>query len=60
VVSGGESWITELDNHALRELFSLAPNAVVGDAPDADEFDEQADEVAARGKRKSRRNAVLS
>jgi len=58
VVSGGESWITELDNHALRELFSLAPNAVVGDAPDSDEFDEQVD-VVSRRKRQTRRNAAV-
>ncbi len=37
VVTQGESWITELDNHELRELFTLAPNAVVADAPDTDE-----------------------
>ena len=48
VVSGGEAWITELDNHALRELFSLAPNAVVGDAPDVDELDEHTEERAVR------------
>jgi hypothetical protein len=41
VVTGGESWITELDNAALHELFALAPNAVVGEAPDADEPDDQ-------------------
>ncbi len=40
VVSQGESWITELENAELRELFALAPNAVVGDAPDVDEPDE--------------------
>jgi len=59
VVTGGESWITELDNLALRELFSLAPNAVVGDAPDADEFDEQLNDGGSRGKRKPRRNAAV-
>lgn len=42
VVGQGESWITELDNHELRELFALAPNAVVDDAPDADDGDEPA------------------
>jgi SNF2 family DNA or RNA helicase len=40
VVGQGEAWITELDNHQLRELFALAPNAVVGDAPDLDEADD--------------------
>jgi hypothetical protein len=42
VVAQGESWITDLDNQELRELFALAPNAVVGDAPDVDEPDEAA------------------
>jgi hypothetical protein len=42
VVSQGESWITELDNHELRELFALAPNAVVADASDTDESDDHA------------------
>jgi superfamily II DNA or RNA helicase len=37
VVTQGEAWISELDNTQLRELFALAPNAVVGDAPDAEE-----------------------
>ncbi len=56
VVSGSESWITELDNHALRELFSLAPNAIVGDAPDADELDEQnEDRLQRKALRKSSR-----
>ncbi|MGE0116123.1 MAG: DEAD/DEAH box helicase [Steroidobacteraceae bacterium] len=40
VVTQGESWITELDNHELRELFALAPNTVVADAPDTDEPEE--------------------
>jgi SNF2 family DNA or RNA helicase len=42
VVSQGESWISELDNHELRELFALAPNAVVADAPDTDEPEDRA------------------
>lgn len=37
VVTQGESWISELDNSQLRELFALAPNAVVGDAPDQED-----------------------
>ncbi len=40
VVGQGEAWITELGNQELRELFALAPNAVVGDAPDMDEPEE--------------------
>jgi hypothetical protein len=42
IVGAGEQWITELDNKALRDLFSLAPDAVVTDnAADADDRDEQ-------------------
>ena len=37
VVTQGESWITELDNQQLRELFSLSPMTVVDEAPDGDE-----------------------
>jgi superfamily II DNA or RNA helicase len=52
IVGQGEAWITELDNHDLRELFALAPNAVVGDAPD---LDEPEDLVARNDKRTKRR-----
>ncbi len=35
VIAGGERWITELDDAALRELFSLTPDAVIaGSAAD--------------------------
>jgi superfamily II DNA or RNA helicase len=37
VVTQGEAWISELDNTQLRELFALAPTAVVGDASDVEE-----------------------
>ncbi|HVY23544.1 MAG TPA: DEAD/DEAH box helicase [Steroidobacteraceae bacterium] len=61
VVSGGEAWITELDNQALRELFSLAPNAVVGDAPDADDMDDACEERRAQraARKAARTNARL-
>lgn len=37
IVGRGESWITELDDAALRELFTLSQDAVVGtEEPDAD------------------------
>ncbi len=36
IVGGGERWITELDDAALRELFSLAPDAALP-ADDADD-----------------------
>ncbi|MCZ7564993.1 MAG: DEAD/DEAH box helicase [Burkholderiales bacterium] len=29
IVGGGEQWITELDDRGLRELFALAPDAVI-------------------------------
>ncbi len=44
IVSQGEAWITELDNQQLRELFALAPNAVVGDTSDVDELAELNDQ----------------
>ena len=38
IVGDGEHWITELDNTQLRELLSLAPDAVVtGEVADADD-----------------------
>jgi SNF2 family DNA or RNA helicase len=40
IVGQGEQWITELDDAALRDLFSLAPDAVVaGDEADREEGD---------------------
>jgi len=40
IVGQGEQWITELDDAALRDLFSLAPGAVVaGDEADREEDD---------------------
>ncbi|HYH94400.1 DEAD/DEAH box helicase, partial [Hyalangium sp.] len=39
IVGKGEHWITELGDTALRELFSLSPDAVVStEEPDADEL----------------------
>ncbi|MBI3106073.1 MAG: DEAD/DEAH box helicase, partial [Candidatus Rokubacteria bacterium] len=40
IVGQGEQWITELDDAALRDLFSLAPDAVIaGDEADREEGD---------------------
>ncbi len=40
IVGEGEQWITELDDAALRDLFALAPDAVVaGEEADRDEVD---------------------
>ena len=43
VVSSGERWITELDNDALRDLFSLAPDVTVA----SDDDDREGDTVDA-------------
>ncbi|HEY6323159.1 MAG TPA: DEAD/DEAH box helicase [Thermoanaerobaculia bacterium] len=50
IVSGGERWITELDDAALRELFSLAPDAALA----ADEAWDRG--IAPKARRESRRN----
>ena len=40
IVGEGEQWITELDDAGLRDLFALAPDAVVaGEEADRDEVD---------------------
>ena len=54
VVTQGEAWVTELDNHELRELFSLAPNAVVGDVPDIDEPEELIERPGKRSHKRTR------
>jgi hypothetical protein len=52
IVGQGEQWITELDDAALRDLFSLAPDAVVdGDEAERDD----ADGAAGRGPARRRR-----
>jgi hypothetical protein len=52
IVGAGEKWITELGDEALRELFSLAPDAVVtANASDAEESAEpRAREGVAHGR----------
>jgi SNF2 family DNA or RNA helicase len=46
IVDAGEHWITELDDDALRDLFSLAPDAVIsedlGESDAADAIDSEA------------------
>jgi superfamily II DNA or RNA helicase len=62
IVGQGEQWITELDNQQLRELFSLAPNAVIGgDEPDL-EADPESDRPATtkRRTRRKRSSAVIA
>jgi SNF2 family DNA or RNA helicase len=41
IVGQGEQWITELNNEQLRELFSLAPNAVMSSDDGEVESDEE-------------------
>jgi SNF2 family DNA or RNA helicase len=62
IVGQGEQWITELDNSQLRELFSLAPNALIGlDENAADETDdEREDSVVEVKSRVRRRRAAVS
>jgi SNF2 family DNA or RNA helicase len=51
IVGGGEKWITELDDAALRELFSLAPDAALA----ADEAGDRGDTLPrALARRESR------
>lgn len=52
IVGAGEQWITELDDGELRDLFSLAPDAVISE--DIGDLDAAADaaEVTATVKRK--------
>jgi SNF2 family DNA or RNA helicase len=42
IVGEGEQWITEMNNEQLRELFSLAPNALIA----SDDADRESDEPA--------------
>ncbi|HYL04489.1 MAG TPA: DEAD/DEAH box helicase, partial [Thermoanaerobaculia bacterium] len=53
IVGSGETWITELDDAALRELFSLAPDAALA----ADEAGDRGSAPAARRQGGSRRPA---
>lgn len=54
IVGAGEQWITELDDAALKDLFSLAPDAVIAaDVMDADDNDQRA-AVAVRKRRGTR------
>jgi SNF2 family DNA or RNA helicase len=54
IVGQGEQWITEMNNEQLRELFSLAPNAVIGsEEPDSEVVAEAPSQVRKRRKRKS-------
>jgi hypothetical protein len=53
IVGDGEHWITELDNTQLRELLSLAPDAVVtAEAEDAEDAVSEAQPEAAQRRRR--------
>jgi SNF2 family DNA or RNA helicase len=59
IVGAGEQWITELDDSELRDLFSLAPDAVISeDIAEADTSAEMPDTEAAPKKRGRRRREV--
>jgi SNF2 family DNA or RNA helicase len=50
VVGTGETWITELDNGSLRDLFALSKDAVVG----SEDGDEESPTAAPARKRRGR------
>lgn len=58
IVGAGEQWITELDDAALKDLFSLAPDAVIApdsmEVTDGGDVDERTDQRAAVAVRKRR------
>ncbi len=56
VVGAGEQWITELDDAELRDLFALAPDAVISE--DIGESDELRSEAAPARKRRGREASV--
>jgi SNF2 family DNA or RNA helicase len=59
IVGQGEQWITELNNDQLRELFSLAPNAVIGsEEPDREGGD--APPKARKSKPRRKRRVAVS
>jgi SNF2 family DNA or RNA helicase len=55
IVGEGEQWITELDDSELRNLFSLAPDAVITEDIGESELSADAAEDAAPVKRRGRR-----
>jgi len=60
IVGQGEQWITELDDRGLRELFALAPDAVVAvDEADRDEADGGEAGPAPRRRGKKTANAAV-
>jgi SNF2 family DNA or RNA helicase len=61
IVGQGEQWITELDNEQLRELFSLAPNALIGSEENGgDETDAEGEATAKRRVRRPRTKSAAA
>jgi superfamily II DNA or RNA helicase len=59
VIGGGEQWITELGDAALRDLFALSKDAQLDDEPAGEEPDgAQRSDASARRKRKARGRAA--
>ena len=58
IVGQGEQWITELDDRALRELFALAPDAVVA-ADEADREEADGGEPGAAPRRRGKKPATV-
>ncbi len=59
IVRQGEAWISELNNDQLRELFALAPTAVVGDVSD-DKQDEETGRFLSTDTPPSRRRRTVA
>jgi SNF2-related domain/SNF2 Helicase protein/Helicase conserved C-terminal domain len=56
IVGAGEQWITELDDTELRDLFALAPDAVISeDIGEAEPAEAPASDLAPKKKRTRRR-----
>jgi hypothetical protein len=55
IVDAGEQWITELDDNELRDLFALAPDAVISEDLGEKETAAESNEAAPAPKRRRRR-----
>jgi hypothetical protein len=55
IVGAGEQWITELDDNELRDLFSLAPDAVISEDIGESETAAEGEAVPAPKRRRRRR-----
>jgi SNF2 family DNA or RNA helicase len=55
IVDAGEQWITELDDNELRDLFALAPDAVISEDLGEKETAAESNDAAPAPKRRRRR-----